>query len=1668
MSWRNIFLLLLASMLATSAIAVDDLTEMQANPMRAVDVEKRVDGIRFDLEIAAPVLVDVPMYLGYGQVLEIPGAGMIQEEGLPTVPILTRMLRMPMTGGAYPVILSTEYETITGIEYAAYMGMEGEEYVFGELDGSIDEWYPENIAEVTEPFIARQFRLSNLVTYPVQVNAYRSEVRVYSNIDVDVQYGGQGENELQSYPTALSASYLSFYESFLDWDTDELDDFEIYHGAVQVVATDAAVAQMTEWIEWKRQKGYKLEFITDSMVNWSSAGIKAELQNRWDVAEYKFDWVVVVGDDAGAYSTPPGEGYGDHYYIKLDGNDEFPEAGIGRISVMTFPELIAYMNKVFLYERDPYMVDTSWYLRGCVGAGSASSGTSTIYLGRYARHAMFDLGYTQVDTAWYNDGQGSVNDRNEASIEEGVSFFSYRGYLGTGLSLSDIMNLSNYFKLPMVLNITCSEGNWVNGTGKNEAWIRAGTVNEPTGGIGSIAGATSSQHTRTNNAISGGALLSSLVLRNKEIGASIFWSKVNLYNGFYPHEFGILASTAQWTNLMGDPTVWLWTDIPGHLQVQHPASIEYGRNGYEVIVTDDSDIPVKDAWVCLYKNDVEDDTVAFGVTDAAGRIVLTPPFGAIGDAKLTVTAQNYHPYRLDVPVEVNTLMAVQNVQIIDDGQAGSQGDGDGLAEPGEIVGLWITLHNMYGMNAPRVGAVFTSDDPMIVQTGGVANFGTIPNGQVRNATSLALMQIADDAQSGWISDGEIGLGIIPQGQTQPNVVQTDMFTFKIHAPKYTYVNHTVSGTIIPGATVDVDFEIANIGLSDGAVAQAELVSVDPYLIIQSGPMVLPAVNVGQTVTTSGHTITAHPESFKGYPAKAELRITNAAGFLDTVRVTIELGNRTVTDPIGPDEYGYIAFDNRDTDYAAAPVYDWVEINPDVPGFDYSGTRLNINDDSEEDDDAEVVQLPFTVQFYGNEFTEMTVTCNGFVSMGNQSDIRTPRNWHIPSPLGPNYMIAPYWDDRIIGNGGGVFAFYDQPNSRYIIEWYNVEEGSWQGDAENTFQMVVYDQVEEYFTVTGDNVFLFQYQDVTHTSGDYADNDYMSVGVENGDQTVGLQIAYWDDDDGPDGEITNGRAILITTQAALISGTLAGNVTYVSGGGPVEGATVRTSDWGYFGTTDVNGDYTIADVVVGIHDIVAEMQGINSVLVEGIEILEDQTTTQDFTVTSPGFDTDVAEINEILPPDASIVSTVIISNPGDGMLTWAVEIDNAGPDPVPDEAWDLNDEFSLTGDENRHRGITLYKGYYWVSGSNNFANPNNLYRLNMDGSVAQIYPQPVDNPSPAGFFALTTDGEYLYAADISTLYEMHYDEITTDLTLISETPLPVELAWSRTLAYDSDNNVFWIGQTYSPLYAISRAGNILQEYNTGFSILGASYFGEDPEGYNLYFVTQESPYVDISVMKMDVTTGSTMFVTDLTANVFQVKDLHITYSWDPFIWSFILLKDGSVLDDRVEVYELAQNSAWMNLSTPGGDVPSGGSTALDVNIASLDLPEGEYSSWLHFTTNSFIDELFMPVTLTIDADAAIVNVDDEVVVQPLEWKFNGVYPNPFNPTASVSFSMKEAADAKAMLYNVLGQRVAVLVDGELKAGSHQLTIDGNNLASGVYFLRFQAGPMEATRKVVLLR
>lgn len=79
-----------------------------------------------------------------------------------------------------------------------------------------------------------------------------------------------------------------------------------------------------------------------------------------------------------------------------------------------------------------------------------------------------------------------------------------------------------------------------------------------------------------------------------------------------------------------------------------------------------------------------------------------------------------------------------------------------------------------------------------------------------------------------------------------------------------------------------------------------------------------------------------------------------------------------------------------------------------------------------------------------------------------------------------------------------------------------------------------------------------------------------------------------------------------------------------------------------------------------------------------------------------------------------------------------------------------------------------------------------------------------------------------------------------------------------------------------------------------------------------------------------------------------------------------------------------------------------------------------------------------------------------------------YPNPFNPTTIISYSIPTRSYVTLAVFNMLGQKVADLVNGDKDAGAYAVTFDGTGLASGVYLYRIQAGSFVQSRKLVILK
>lgn len=114
------------------------------------------------------------------------------------------------------------------------------------------------------------------------------------------------------------------------------------------------------------------------------------------------------------------------------------------------------------------------------------------------------------------------------------------------------------------------------------------------------------------------------------------------------------------------------------------------------------------------------------------------------------------------------------------------------------------------------------------------------------------------------------------------------------------------------------------------------------------------------------------------------------------------------------------------------------------------------------------------------------------------------------------------------------------------------------------------------------------------------------------------------------------------------------------------------------------------------------------------------------------------------------------------------------------------------------------------------------------------------------------------------------------------------------------------------------------------------------------------------------------------------------------------------------------------------------------------------------------------TYTTTVSLTTLDVDDITGNNlPSAFELSQNFPNPFNPATSIEFKIPEGADVRLAVYNILGQQVKLLHEGDLSAGAYRTEFaavddSGAPLPSGIYFYRLSAGAYSETRRMILLR
>jgi hypothetical protein len=102
------------------------------------------------------------------------------------------------------------------------------------------------------------------------------------------------------------------------------------------------------------------------------------------------------------------------------------------------------------------------------------------------------------------------------------------------------------------------------------------------------------------------------------------------------------------------------------------------------------------------------------------------------------------------------------------------------------------------------------------------------------------------------------------------------------------------------------------------------------------------------------------------------------------------------------------------------------------------------------------------------------------------------------------------------------------------------------------------------------------------------------------------------------------------------------------------------------------------------------------------------------------------------------------------------------------------------------------------------------------------------------------------------------------------------------------------------------------------------------------------------------------------------------------------------------------------------------------------------------------------------DAPLTDVDDGASQLVKHFYLRQNYPNPFNPTTKISYSIPEASVVSLKIYDLLGKEISTLINEVKSAGNYEVNFDAEQLTSGIYFYKIEAGNYIEAKKMILMK
>ncbi len=956
-----------------------------------------------------------------------------------------------------------------------------------------------NVIESTRNFnqnivtLSHSFQMREMHGFTVDIlvnNNVRNGRQVLQALDFEIRATDNIE-----MPQAISEAFVSAYQKLaFNYNDSYLASLPYSQPKMLIVyPSNSLDAFLNIFVNWKRSAGFHVDTMLKD-PSWTSASIvKQNIAAYYE--EHKPDYILLVGDTSGSFIIPTNmfispdgteNDADDNFYTLLEGDDDdyFPEALIGRFSIGDPLSLAVQTNKTIVYERDPAIEagsDNAWMNKALVVAGNYAENnlqpSTPVRMSRWVRERFLENGFAQVDTVYYPPTYPG-NTTIASAITNGVQYISYRGWGDANgwhyplFHMGDLATVNNVNKLPVVYSIVCNTGDFANSVNPSfgEYWMRMGSISNPKGAIAFVGPSDLHTKTKFNNAISTGMFASLLDNHTRIFGSTVLDGKIELYQN-YPldrEDGGYVQFYFHVYNMLSDPSLKMWVKVPAAINVTGiPNSLDRGTSSLEL------DFPLnhENAIVTSTK-----DGINYNYTRVLnGSAIIPIDTEAEGDeVTITVSRQNFKPFIAEIPVSQSNYIAITDLTL------------DQQLQAGYTSNLTLELTN-YASDYNNVEATLTSQNPNIIISNNVQTAGNIASGA--NASVSFTVEVSSNAEFAEIADFELALS--PSGNTEK-------FNLHLTGGNPSYILH--NGEIIAGQSNEIQVTFRNIGNIDLASGNVRVRALHSGVTNNDIEVAYDMAVVNNTTTVS---FSPQIDALATPGAQIPFRFDfteSVSGYTITKFVIIPISGVETSHPTGPDAYGYYAYASNDTGYSSAPTYEWLDIDPSQGG---AGNLQIVGDD-----DSFVTELPFTFRYYGQDFDEVTICSNGWMSFGSTWYVNFT-NSAIPSALGPKYQVCPNWDDlKGLQTEQNVFAdmristYHDQANNRFIIEWNDTYTQSTIDEFENAalqkFQVILEPLADE------DGDIIFQYHTFSNPS---VTSNFTTVGIMNGQRNDGIQYTY---------------------------------------------------------------------------------------------------------------------------------------------------------------------------------------------------------------------------------------------------------------------------------------------------------------------------------------------------------------------------------------------------------------------------------------------------------------------------------------------------------------------------------------------------------------------------------